>query len=169
MEEIETDDAPASIGPFSQAVREGERIYVSGQGPVDPDDETVVSEDIRVQTERTLENVDAILRAADSSFSGVLKATVYVTDMDDYEAINEVYEEYLSAPYPARSAVEVAALPIDIGVEIDVIASAWPPPRRWKGSHPLLEVRIPTTPSFSGEAPVTPGNSPGVVWRSRYP
>lgn len=124
MQEIDTDDAPPSIGPFSQAVREGERIYVSGQGLVDPDDETVVSEDVRAQTERTLENVAAILRAADSSLDDVLKATVYVTDMDDYDAINEVYEQYMSAPYPARSAVEVSALPIDIGVEIDVIASA---------------------------------------------
>lgn len=127
MQPIETDDAPASIGPFSQAVCDGGRIYVSGQGPVDPDDETDVSEDIREQTARTLENIDAILRAADRSLDDVVKATVYVTVMDDYDAVNEVYGEYMSEPHPARSAVEVADLPIDAGVEIEVVAATKPP------------------------------------------
>ncbi|SFR67139.1 endoribonuclease L-PSP [Halogeometricum rufum] len=124
MEEIQTDAAPASIGPFSQGIRDGDRIFVSGQGPVDPDSGDVVSEDIREQTARTLENVAAVLEAGGSSLDGVVKTTVFVTDMSDYDAINEVYEEYVSEPYPARSAVEVADLPIDIGVEIEVVASA---------------------------------------------
>jgi len=123
MEEITTDDAPASIGPYSQGIRDGERVFVSGQGPVDPDTGSVVGDDIREQTERTLKNVEAICRAAGGSLDDVVKAIVFVTDMADYEAVNEVYSEYLSPPYPARSAVEVAALPIDIGVEIEVVAS----------------------------------------------
>jgi reactive intermediate/imine deaminase len=124
MEEIQTDAAPASIGPFSQGIRDGDRIFVSGQGPVDPDSGDVVSEDIREQTARTLENVAAVLEAGGSSLDGVVKTTVFVTDMSDYDAVNEVYEEYVSEPYPARSAVEVADLAIDIGVEIEVVASA---------------------------------------------
>lgn len=124
MEEISTDDAPASIGPFSQAVRDGDRVYVSGQGPVDPETGDVVSDDVREQTERTLENVAAILSAAGLSLSDVVKATVFVTDMADYDAVNEVYGEYMTEPYPARSAVGVSQLPIDIGVEIEVVAGA---------------------------------------------
>lgn len=124
MRAIETDDAPASIGPFSQAVVKDGTVYVSGQGPVDPNTGEVVSEDIREQTRQTLSNVEAVLRAADASLSDIVKVTVFVTDMNNYEAVNEVYADYVDEPYPARSAVEVADLPIDIGVEIEVIASA---------------------------------------------
>ncbi|SDR04687.1 RidA family protein [Natronobacterium texcoconense] len=123
MKAIQTDEAPESIGPFSQAVLDGDRLYVSGQGPVDPDTGEIVDGDIATQTERTLENVDAVLQAAGCSLDDVVKATVYVQDMDDYDAINEVYGRYMSEPYPARSAVQVEDLPIDIGVEIEVIAS----------------------------------------------
>lgn len=124
MEEISTDDAPPSIGPFSQGIRDGNRIYVSGQGPVDPESGDIVGDTIEEQTARTLENVDAVLAAVDRSLADVVKATVFVQDMDDYDAINEVYAEYVSSPYPARSAVQVEDLPIDIGVEIEVVASA---------------------------------------------
>ena len=123
MDEISTEKAPASIGPYSQGIRDGDTIYVSGQGPVDPETGEVVSDDIGRQTERTLENVDAVLQAGGSSLDNVVKATVFVTDMDDYDEVNEVYDEQMSSPFPARSAVEVAALPIDIGVEIEVIAT----------------------------------------------
>ncbi|WP_137287780.1 Rid family detoxifying hydrolase [Halorussus salinisoli] len=124
MDEIRTNDAPESIGPFSQAIRDGEKIYVSGQGPVHPETGDVVSDDIDKQTAQTLENIDSVLRAADCSLDDVVKATIFVTDMDNYDRINSVYSEYMSDPYPARSAVEVADLPIDIGVEIEVIASS---------------------------------------------
>ncbi|MFP9190121.1 Rid family detoxifying hydrolase [Natronosalvus vescus] len=124
MEAIHTDEAPAAIGPYSQGIRDGDRIFVSGQGPVDPETGDVVSSDISEQTAQTLENVAAVLDAADSSLENVVKATVFVTDMDTYEDVNEVYAEYMSEPYPARSAIEVADLPIDIGVEIEVIATA---------------------------------------------
>lgn len=126
MDEIRTDEAPASIGPFSQGIRDGNRIFVSGQGPVDPDSDEVVSEDIGEQTARTLENVAAVLNAGGSSLDQVVKTTVFVTDMADYDTINDVYEEYMSEPYPARSAVEVSDLPIDIGVEIEVVATVDP-------------------------------------------
>ena len=123
MEEIHTGDAPAAIGPYSQGIVDGDRIFVSGQGPIDPDSGDIVGETIREETERTLENVAAVLAAADSSPDDVVKSTVFVTDMSNYDAVNEVYAEYMSDPFPARSAVEVADLPVDIGVEIEVIAS----------------------------------------------
>ncbi|MFC6823634.1 Rid family detoxifying hydrolase [Halopelagius fulvigenes] len=126
MQEIQTDAAPASIGPFSQGIVDGDRIFVSGQGPVDPDSGEVVSDDIGEQTERTLKNVAAVLEAGGSSLDAVVKTTVFVTDMSNYDAVNEVYEEYVGDPAPARSAVEVADLPIDIGVEIEAIATTDP-------------------------------------------
>ncbi|WP_049972664.1 Rid family detoxifying hydrolase [Haladaptatus cibarius] len=124
MEEISTDAAPPSIGPFSQGIRDGNRIYVSGQGPVDPESGDIVGDTIEEQTARTLENIEAVLAAANRSLDDVVKATVFVQDMDDYDAINDVYADYVSSPYPARSAVQVEDLPIDIGVEIEVVASA---------------------------------------------
>ncbi|ELY82807.1 Rid family detoxifying hydrolase [Natrinema pallidum] len=122
MNEIATDDAPASIGPFSQAIRDGDRLYVSGQGPVDPESGEIVADDIETQTHAVMENLETVLEAGHSSLDNIVKSTVFVTDMDDYEAVNAVYEQYVTDPYPARSAVEVSELPIDIGVEIDVIA-----------------------------------------------
>ena len=123
MEELSTDAAPPSIGPFSQGISDGSTVYVSGQGPIDPESGDVVGDDVRTQTIRTLENVDAVLHAGDLSLDDVVKATVFLTDMDDYDDVNEVYADYLSRPYPARSAVEVNELPVDIRVEIEVIAS----------------------------------------------
>jgi 2-iminobutanoate/2-iminopropanoate deaminase len=124
MREIQTNDAPESIGPFSQGIVQGDTIYVSGQGPVDPDTGEVVGETAGEQTRRTLENIEAILEAADASLADVVKTTVYLDDMRYYDAVNEVYGELLSDPYPARSAVEVVKLPVDIDVEIEVIAAA---------------------------------------------
>ncbi|SIR65543.1 endoribonuclease L-PSP [Haladaptatus litoreus] len=124
MEEISTDTAPPSIGPFSQGIRDGDRIYVSGQGPVDPESGDIVGDTIEEQTARTLENIEAVLAAANRSLDDVVKATVFVQNMDGYDAINDVYADYVSSPYPARSAVQVEDLPIDIGVEIEVVASA---------------------------------------------
>lgn len=123
MKPIETDDAPSSIGPFSQAIVEGGMVYVSGQGPVDLKTDEIVSDDPKEQTARTLQNVGAILEAAGSSLDDVVRTAVYLTDMDDYDAVNRIYEDFMSEPYPARTAVEVSRLPIDIAVELDVIAS----------------------------------------------
>ena len=123
MEAISTSDAPQSSAPFSQAIRDGETVYVSGQGAIDADSGQIVGDDIREETTKTLENIDAILRAAGGSLDDVVKATVFLQDMRDYDAVNEVYGSYMSPPFPARSAVQVADLPVDIGVEIEVIAS----------------------------------------------
>lgn len=124
MMEIVTDRAPASIGPYSQGIKDGPRIFVSGQGPVDPDTGEVVDGDVAVQTDRTLRNIAAILEAGGATLDDVVKATVFLTDMDTYDTVNEVYGEFMTDPYPSRSAVEVSELPIDIDVEIEVIASA---------------------------------------------
>lgn len=123
MEEIVTDSAPASIGPYSQAIKDDGTVYVSGQGPIDPDSGEIVDGDIAAQTERTLENVAAILAAAGTGLDSVVKVTVYLDDMDEYGAVNEVYGEYMTDPFPARSAVEAAEFPIDVGIEIEVIAT----------------------------------------------
>ncbi|MBV0926347.1 Rid family detoxifying hydrolase [Halomicroarcula limicola] len=122
MQEITTDDAPDSIGPYSQGIASGDRIYVSGQGPVDPETGDVVSGSPAEQTRRTLQNIDAVLQAGDASLDDVVKSTVFVKDMRYYDEVNDVYGELMSAPYPARSAVEVVKLPVDIDVEIEVIA-----------------------------------------------
>ena len=123
MQEISTDDAPPSIGPFSQGIRDDDSIHVSGQGPIDPDSGEIIEGDIADETARTLKNIEAVLEAAGASLDDVVKTTVYVRDMDNYDNINEVYAEHFSPPYPARSAVEVSDLPVDIGVEIEVEAS----------------------------------------------
>lgn len=123
MEEITTDGAPASIGPFSQGISDGSNVYVSGQGPIDPDTGAVVADDVRTQTARTLDNVDAVLHAGGLTLGDVVKATVFLTDVDDYDDVNDVYADYVTPPYPSRSAVEVSALPVDIRVEIEAIAT----------------------------------------------
>ncbi|RQG93545.1 RidA family protein [Natrarchaeobius chitinivorans] len=122
MKEVSTSDAPPSIGPFSQGIVDDGTVYVSGQGPIDPETEEIVGDTIEEETHRTMKNIGAVLEAAGSSLDDVVKATVFVQDMDNYDAINGVYEQYLSAPYPARSAVQVEDLPVDIGVEIEIIA-----------------------------------------------
>lgn len=124
MREINTDDAPGSIGPYSQAIEANGFLFVSGQGAADPDTREIVSDDVREQTEQVFENITGILAEAGASTGDVVKATVFLTDMGNYEAVNEVYAEYMNEPFPARSAVEVADLPVDIGVEIEVIAVA---------------------------------------------
>jgi len=97
-------------------------VHVSGQGPVDPETGDIVGTDITARTERTLLNIDAILQSAGTDMDGVVKTTVFLTDMGDYDAVNEIYEKHLITPYPARSAVEVGELPVDIGVEIEAIS-----------------------------------------------
>jgi len=124
MREISTDDAPDSMGPYSQGVEAGGLLFVSGQGAADPETREIVSDDVREQAARVLENVSAILEAAGGSMDDVAKTTVFLTDMDDYEAVNEVYADYMSRPFPARSAVQVGDLPADIRVEIEAIAVA---------------------------------------------
>lgn len=122
MQEVNTDNAPSALGPYSQGIVSGDRVYVSGQGAADPGTREVEVEGIEAQTAQVLENVSAILEAAGASLEDVVKANVYLTDMEDYDAVNEVYAEYMTEPFPARAAVEVSELPIDIGVEIEAVA-----------------------------------------------
>lgn len=121
-EVISTGNAPEAIGPYSQAVRVGQFIFISGQIPIDPASGEVVYGDIQTQTRQVLENIKNILFASGSSLDKVVKTTIYMRDMSDYGAINEVYGSYFSGSYPARSAMEVSMLPKDVGIEIETIA-----------------------------------------------
>ena len=119
---INTSKAPAAIGPYSQAIEVNGTLYVSGQIPFVPETMTVISDDVKEQTRQSLENVKAILEEAGYSLKDVVKAGVFIKDMNDFAAINEVYAEYLGEVKPARACVEVARLPRDVKVEIEVIA-----------------------------------------------
>ncbi|MCL6270582.1 RidA family protein [Sansalvadorimonas sp. 2012CJ34-2] len=119
---IETSDAPAAIGPYSQAMQFNGMIITSGQLPIDPETGDM-PEDAKSQARQSLENVKAILEAAGSSMSKVRKTTIFIKDMNDFTDINEVYKQYFTLPFPARSCVEVARLPKDAKVEIEVIAT----------------------------------------------
>ena len=118
---IYTDLAPAAIGPYSQAIDLGNLVFTSGQIPVAPDG--TVSNDIVEQAHQTLKNLKAVLEAAGCSMDSVVRTTVFISDMDQFGAINAVYEQYFSRPYPARSCVQVAKLPKGVGIEIEAVAT----------------------------------------------
>uniref|UniRef100_A0A7C2V903 RidA family protein n=1 Tax=Ignisphaera aggregans TaxID=334771 RepID=A0A7C2V903_9CREN len=117
-----TDKAPKPIGPYSQAVKVGGWLYISGQIPLDPSTGEVVEGGVESQTRRVLENIKAILEAAGYTINDVVKVTVYLVDLNDFQAFNKVYSEYFSNHYPARTTVQVSALPRNARIEIDVIA-----------------------------------------------
>lgn len=121
---VTTDEAPEAIGPYSQAIRAGNLVFCSGQIPLDPSTgELVGDDDVRKQTERVLKNLSAVLDAAGSSLSRVVKATIFLTDLGDFGDVNEVYGSFFeSGPPPARACVQVAALPKGAKVEIEVVA-----------------------------------------------
>jgi len=121
---ISTKDGPQAIGPYSQAIKANGFVFVSGQIPLDPVTNTLVSGDIAFQTERVLKNLSGILQAAGTSLDKVVRTTVFLKSMGDFAAMNEVYGRYFHTQPPARSTVEVARLPKDVSVEIDVIALA---------------------------------------------
>ena len=120
---ISTEAAPKAIGPYSQAIRAGSLLFVSGQIPLDPSTGALVDGDIAAQTHRVFANLKAILEAAGASLDHVVRATVYLADMNDFGTVNEVYGSYFSSPAPARATVQAARLPKDARVEIDVIAA----------------------------------------------
>lgn len=119
---IHTKKAPAALGPYSQAVEVNGVLFVSGQIPFVSETMALISEDIQDQTKQSLENIGAILEAAGYTFKNVIKATVFIKNMEDFALMNEVYNEYLGNIKPARACVEVARLPKDVKVEIEVIA-----------------------------------------------
>lgn len=119
---IDTNKAPGAIGPYSQAIEINGTLYVSGQVPFLPETMIIISEDVKEQTRQSLENVKSILESAGYTLNDVVKAGVFIKDMNDFVAINEVYAEYLGTVKPARACVEVARLPRDAKVEIEVIA-----------------------------------------------
>ncbi|EIL98296.1 MULTISPECIES: RidA family protein [Rhodanobacter] len=118
---IATDQAPAAIGPYSQAVRAGDTVYFSGQIPLDPATGNLVDGDITAQTRRVFENLVAVAKAAGGSLPQVVRVGIYVTDLANFAAVNAVMAEYFQAPYPARSTIEVSALPKGAQVEVDAV------------------------------------------------
>ena len=120
---IATDQAPKAIGPYSQAITAGSLLYCSGQIPLDPATGALVQGDLAAQTRRVLDNVGAILAAAGTGFDRVVKTTVFLADMNDFAAMNEVYATYFTSPAPARSTVAAAGLPKGARIEIEVIAA----------------------------------------------
>ena len=119
---IVTEQAPKPVGPYSQAVIEGDLIFVAGQGPINPLTNTLELGDVRSETKRAFENLRAILQAAGSSLDDVVKCNVYLRDINDFAAMNEVYEGVFAAPFPARTTIQAGALPGGIAVEIECIA-----------------------------------------------
>lgn len=119
---ISTQDAPAAIGPYSQAIRAGDMLFLSGQLPVDPASGQMVEGDIAAMTRQIFKNISAVLAAAGSSLDKIVKVTVFLADINDFAAMNAAYAEFFPAAPPARSAVQVARLPKDARIEIEVIA-----------------------------------------------
>ena len=122
MKAISTADAPAAIGPYSQAIHAGELVFLSGQVPIDPRTGELVGGDIAAQTERVLDNLGAVLAAAGCGFGDVVKTTIYLVDLGDFQAVNQTYARRFTAAPPARATVQVSALPKGARVEIDAIA-----------------------------------------------
>lgn len=124
MEAIQTDQAPLAIGPYSQAIKTNGFVFLSGQIPLVPETMQVIEGDIQAQTDRVFANITAVLVAAGSSLDRVVKTTVFLADMNDFTAMNEIYARYFGDHRPARSTVQAARLPRDVRVEIEVIALA---------------------------------------------
>lgn len=120
---IETSKSPAPIGPYSQAVKSGNTLYVSGQIPINPANGQLMMEDIQSETRQVMENLKNILEKAGMSFDNVVKTSIFLIDMNNFSAINEVYGSYFSGNYPARETVQVSGLPRGVNVEISVIAT----------------------------------------------
>ena len=119
---ISAPDAPKALGAYSPAIKAGNLLFISGQIPVDPATGNLVSGDITAQADRVMRNVNALLRGAGAGFEHVVRTTVYLADMNDFAAMNEVYSRYVVDPPPARATVQVARLPRDVKIEIDAIA-----------------------------------------------
>ncbi len=122
LRKLQSDNAPKAIGPYSPAVRLGDFVFLSGQIPLSPITNEIVSGDIQAQTRQVMENIKSLLEDNGLAMYHIVKTTIFVKDMNDFSAVNEVYSQYFQEPYPARSTVEVARLPKDVKVEIEVMA-----------------------------------------------
>lgn len=120
--EIKTNNAPAPVGPYSQAISLGNMLFCSGQVAINPQTNEVLKADVKAQAKLVMENIKSVLAANDMNFDHVVKTTIFLTKMSDFAAVNEVYSSYLKAPYPARSTVAVSELPKAVDVEIEVLA-----------------------------------------------
>jgi len=127
---ISTNEAPAAVGPYSQAVRAGSMVFCAGQIPLDPKTAQIVSQDIGEQTRRVLDNITAVLKAEKLTFDHIVKTTIFLTDLGDFQTVNEIYATYFTQQPPARSTVQVSALPKGARVEIEAIAIAEDAPSR---------------------------------------
>ena len=120
---IFTEDAPKAIGPYSQAVKSGGFLFVSGQIPLNPASGDLMNSSIEDQAEQVITNLSAICKAANTSLSNIVKLTIYITDMNDFSIVNQAMENHFEAPYPARATIEVSALPLGVNVEMDAIVN----------------------------------------------
>ena len=121
-EQVQTPHAPAAVGPYSQAVRQGKWLFISGQIPLNPKTGRLVSQDIREQTAQVLENIEAVLESAGGNLAQIVQTTVFLTDLADFSLFNEVYSKFFRPLYPARATAQVAALPLGAKIEISAIA-----------------------------------------------
>ena len=121
---VNTKDAPAALGPYSQAIKAADLVFISGQIPLDPASGEIAGDSIEAQTERVMKNLEAVLKAAGSDLDKVIKTTIYLTDLSDFAVVNEIYGNYFNDSPPARATVEVSGLPKGVKVEIDAIALA---------------------------------------------
>jgi 2-iminobutanoate/2-iminopropanoate deaminase len=121
LEQVHSDSAPAAIGPYSQAIKAGPLVFLSGQIPLDPESMEIVSDDVSAQTHQVFKNLIAVADAAGGSLSNAAKLTIYLTDLGDFAVVNEIMAGYFSEPYPARATIQVSALPKGARVEIDAV------------------------------------------------
>lgn len=119
---VQTNNAPAAIGPYSQAVKTGNLLFTSGQIALHPESGSMITQDIATETKQVMSNLEAVLHAAGTDFSKVIKTSIFLRDMNDFEVVNQVYGSYFNGQFPARETVQVARLPKDAGVEISMIA-----------------------------------------------
>jgi len=120
-QQVHSDSAPAAIGPYSQAIKSGSLVFLSGQIPLDPKSMEIVSDDVAAQTHQVFRNLIAVAEAAGGNLSNAVKLTIYVTDLGDFATVNEIMAGYFSEPYPARATIQVSALPKGSAVEIDAV------------------------------------------------
>lgn len=121
--QVNTNNAPAAIGPYSQAIIVGDTLYASGQIPIDPATGNIESADIKAQAEQVMKNIGAVLESVGLDYADVVKTTVFLTDLKDFGTVNEIYGKYFRQPYPARSCVQIAALPKGSKIEAEIVAS----------------------------------------------